>query len=287
MNRKSTMSNATHTTKTISRSRAKAWTLGAQIASAGFVFGAVAIGILDLPEPAVGPTIQSTNNAENGLPDGSANTKKAASDQTADHRDIDTIGLAQRFALLDNAPKLAAPPEPEPGETTTIITPTTTDSGEIAKRVRYIGFINDPSARHAFIRIDGKQRIVALGQVAKAGADGFSDLTAERITPNYIVMTDGEKRAQIKLASRSGASITLIGGGKVDVADAAKNGSVLTAEDEAAIMALPPRQQPGARRRKERELRGLSPVKEYNRPVPKPLGSNRSSFNKKKPNQSN
>jgi len=278
------MTNANHATnnaKTISRSRAKAWTLGAQLASAGFVFGAVAIGILDLPEPAVGPTIQIANNADNGLPDGSSITKNATGSQTTQHGDIDTIGLAMRLSLLDNAPKLAAPPEPEPDTEIATITPTT-DSGEIAKRVRYIGFINDPSARHAFIRIDGKQRIVALGQVAKAGADGFSDLTAERITPNYIVMTDGEKRAQIKLASRSGASITLIGGGKVDVANAAKNGSVLTAEDEAAIMALPPRQQPGARRRKERELRGLSPVKEYTRPVPKPLGTNRSSFNKKK-----
>ncbi len=275
------MSTPTNPTQTISRSQAKAWTLGAQLVSAGFVLGAVALGIIGLPESTIGPAIDPTGNPSGHLPTNPpAQSSKASSTDPASIARIDTLGLAERFALLDNAPALAEPvaatePEPEPE-------PARVDN-EIVKRVRYIGFINEPGLRHAFIRIDGKQRIVALGEVAKAGAPEFSDLTVERITPNHIVMTDGDKRAQIMLATRTGQSITLIGGGQVEVAAAPENGSVLTAEDEANILALPPRQQPLARRRLERERRGLPPEKEYRRPAAKPLGTARGSLGRNRP----
>jgi hypothetical protein len=270
-------------TNTISRSQAKTWTLGAQLASVVFVLGAVALGVVGLPEPKTGATIDTTNNGLSGMPGMPTPTGRAQDDGSHQPAVIDTIGLAQRFALLDNAPNIVdnTPTETsiETNENTAIV-----DDGEIVKRVRYIGFINDPQSRHAFIRIDGKQRIVSLGQIAKAGDSSFPDLTIERIMPAYIVLTDGKKRAQIQLATRVGQSITMAGGGKVDVALAAENGSLLTADDEAAIAAMPPRQQPRARARLERERRGLPPDKENRRPTPEPLATVRSGFNRDRQN---
>ncbi len=256
-------------TNTLSRSQAKKWTLGAQIASAAFVLGAVALGVVGLPEPVGNSPINTTGNPFAGMPgaDFDPNASNTESDaNNASSAQVDTIGLAQRFALLDNAPE---------EEKNIVIDDTpiarssngeeNTNPGDIAKRVRYIGFINDPDTRHAFIRIDGKQRVVSLGQIAKAGEDGFSDLTIERITPNHIVLTDGESRAKVEMANRTGQSITMIDGGQVEVSPAAENGSMLTAEDEARILAMPARQQPLARRRLERERRGLPPDKERRR----------------------
>ncbi len=278
------MTTPTSPTKGISRSQAKAWTLGAQLVAAGFVLGAVALGVTGLPEPSIPPRIDPAGSPIGKYPvQPTSKTNDQISDGSARSQQIDIIGLAERFALLDNAPTItpstpiADPPDPTPAPTQVY--------NEIVKRVRYIGFINDPESRHAFIRIDGKQRIVALGEIAKAGAPEFPDLTVERITPNHIVMTDGDKRAQIMLATRTGQSITLIGGGQVEVAAAAENGSVLTAEDEASILSLPPRQQPLARRRLERERRGLSPDPKPRRPAAKPLGTARGSLRRNRPDR--
>lgn len=273
-------------TNTLSRTQAKKWTLGAQSASVVFVLGAVALGVIGLPEPTAQVSLNTANTAGNPLTPTPAptNNQNATAKSAAI---VDTFGLAQRFALLDNAPDV-------PNNTPIIETPIdqdpgseVTNPGEIAKRVRYIGFINEPDNRHAFIRIDGKQRIVSLGEIARAGEDGLSDLTVERITPNHIVLSDSDSRAKIDLANRSGQSITMIGGGNVDVTPAAENGSMLTTEDEARILAMPARQQPLARRRLERERRGLSPDKKNRRPTPEPLKTFKTSFNKKKPVEEN
>jgi len=266
-------------TNTISRSQAKAWTLGAQLGSLVCVLGGVALGIVGLPSPTPGSALDQTRNDTAvgiNIPDGDPTGAQNQGDDAPQTIEIDTAGLAQRFALLDNAPVLVnnATPEPEP---TITEDPTTDTDGSIVKRVRYIGFINDPEAKHAFIRIDGKQRIVSLGQVAKAGNEDFPDLSVERITPRSIVMSDGKKRAKIDLAVKIGQSITMAGGQKVDVAKAAQNGSMLTPEDEAKIAAMPPRQQSRARQRLERERRGLPP--ESTRKAQTPTITTRGSFN--------
>ena len=71
---------------------------------------------------------------------------------------------------------------------------------------------------------------------------------------------------------------------RLKVAAVAETGSLLTAEDEARIAAMPPRQQPLARRRLERERRGLPPDKERRR-NPQPQVTVKASFNDKKPQQ--
>ncbi len=266
---------------TLTRSQARTWTLSAQLASLACVLGAVALGVIGLPAPQQGAALERARasagpgGARPGAGEGAG--RNPSSSPAPDDADIDTAALAQRLALLDNAPVPVNNKGPEVVEKSGDDEPAPTDAndGLIVKRVRYIGFINDPDNRHAFIRIDGKQRIVALGAVARSGNEEFPDLTLERITPQHIILSDGETRASVPLAARSGQSVTMVSGDEVAVADALKpqGDSLLTPEEEAEIAALPPRQQPLARRRLEREKRGLSSDPEPRRPRPEPLVS--------------
>ena len=264
----------------ITRAQAKAWTLGAQLASVVLVLGAVMLGVVGQPEPSLEAGLDHTNESEFGtLPRGNSTiTNPVVNTTDSTSSQIDTIGLSERFALLDNAPrpitvvKNDVPEELQPEETPIGV-------GEIAKRVRYIGFINDPDARHAFLRVDGKQRIVTIGGVARAGADEFPDLIAEKIMPDYVVLSDGENRAQINLAAKTGQSVTMVEGENIEVIATPENGSLLTAEDEATIAALPARQQPRARTRLERERRGLPPEDDRRRPNSNPTPTVRGNFN--------
>lgn len=282
-----TMTNTTTKaqTSTLSRSQARKWTLCAQLASAAFVLGAVAIGVVGLPEYKKSTTIDAAANTPGGMMmNGSGaqpGTQPSAEQQEELRTDVDTIGLALRLALLDNAPVLEVISEPEEVSNTDESEITTEDpTGSIIKRVRYIGFINDPANDHAFIRIDGKQRVVTKGGVARAGNDSMPDLRVEQITSRAIILSDGEIRSRVPIADRTGQSVTMAGGGTVEVAAAAENGSLLTDEDEARIAAMPARQQPLARRRLERERRGLSPDKERRRPIPEPQVTVKTTFNK-------
>ena len=90
-------------TNTLSRTQAKKWTLGAQSASVVFVLGAVALGVIGLPEPTAQASLNTANTAANPFAPtpAPANNKSTAAKSAAI---VDTFGLAQRFALLDNAP---------------------------------------------------------------------------------------------------------------------------------------------------------------------------------------
>ena len=271
-------------TNPLTRAQAKKWTMGAQLASGVCVCGAIALGVIGLP---AANSQTMLNNAGNTTGNPAMNPTSSANPSTTDlgkstdskqSTQIDTLGLSQRFSLLSNAPvqvNTVVSIDPEP----TTTEPEQAVGTEIAKRVRYIGFINEPDNAHAFIRIDGKQRVVAVGSIAKAGQPGLADLTVERISATQIVFTDGNGRARVELADRIGQSITMVTGTKVDVTLAAANGSLLTAEDEARIAAMPPRQQPGARRRLERERRGLDPADPPVR-IAKPLVEVRAGFSK-------
>lgn len=274
-------------TSTLSRSQAKTWTLIAQIASGVCVLGAVGVGVVGLPQPTPGAALEEAkaNAWPIGGPGATPGNNAGAENEPGQTpaTQVDTTGLAARFALLDNAPIPVDNSTPEPEEVEQPDGPDGgPDDGEIAKRVRYIGFINDPSTRHAFIRIDGKQRIVAQGSVAKSANEEFADLRVERITPDRIVLSDGQKRASVPLAAKSAQSITMIDGGSVDVADSAQENPSggLTKEDEEYIASLPPRQQPSARRRLERERRGLPATNPNRRRPPEPQATYRGTLNR-------
>lgn len=262
-------------TNPLTRSQAKTWTIGAQAGALLCVLGAVAVGVVGLPEHEKGATLTKTRN--NALPFGTTSGAGDSNQREIDpfrSQRVDTVGLSERLSLLDNAPNIPSEPvEPTVDEKDDDDEPTpTVDDANLLRRVKYIGFINSSSTQHAFIRIDGKQRIVSVGQMAKAGDDQFDDVRIDRVTPNYIRVSDANGDATIDLASKSSAAVTMVNGDDVaPVAVQPENGSLLTAEEEAYIESLPPRQRQPARRRLEREKRGLPPENETRRPTPEPL----------------
>ncbi len=268
------------------RAQAKTWTIGAQAGALICVLGAVAVGVVGLPDHDAGTSLQRARNSI--LPSNTTDPKADGIPAELDpfrSTQVDTLGLAERLSLLDNAPLPPAPtvdPTPEdpkdPGtdEETIDIADAT-----IMRRVKYIGFINSSSTQHAFIRIDGKQRIVSVGDTAKAGDEQFPDLSVDRITPSYIRLSDGESSATIDLMNKSGPSVTMVDGNTIETATPTndEDESLLTAEEEAYIESLPPRQRQRERRRMEREKRGLPPENQNRRPTPEPLVKIRGNMN--------
>jgi hypothetical protein len=261
----------------LTRSQAKTWTIGAQVGALVCVLGAVAVGVVGLDPHEQGAALEVAR--ANALPMTGSNANSKKQQREIDpyrSQSVDTLGLAERLALLDNAPNIPVEqqtgdedpttgnPEPEDGPSI--------DDANLVRRVKYIGFINSSTTQHAFIRIDGKQRIVSVGQTARAGDDQFDDVEIIRVTPDFIRISDGIGRADIRLATKSGPAVTMVDGTEIEtVAATPTNGSLLTAEEEAYIESLPPRQRQPARRRLEREKRGLPPENENRRPTPEPL----------------
>lgn len=271
-------------TTPLSRSQAKTWTLGAQIGALVCVLGAVGVGVVGLPDHSPGAALEQAKASAWPInTPGIDSTKIGTTDQAIeDDRRVDTLGLAERLALMDNAPvsmrTVDDPEEPTPPGNEAETGETEPDPN-ILRRVRYIGFINDARTQHAFIRIDGKQRIVTSGGIARSGDEQFPDLKVERVTPKLIILSDGETRAAVNISSNTGPSVTMVSGDDVAVAATPVDSTALTAEEEAMIASLPARQQPMARRRLEREKRGLPPENENRRPTPEPLVSVRGSLN--------
>lgn len=269
----------------LSQSQAKTWTLGAQIGALVFVLAAVGVGVLGLPDHSPGASLeQARANAWPINTPGTDTTKRNLNDEAAaNDRGVDTLGLAERLALMDNAPEgmrtVGDPLPPEVPEGPDEGPPDEGPDPRIMRRVRYIGFINDARTQHAFIRIDGKQRIVAAGGIAKSGTEEFPDLRVERVTPSLMVLSDGENRATINISDNNGPSVTMVSGDDIAVAATPEDSTALTPEEEAMIASLPARQQPMARRRLEREKRGLPPENENRRVPPEPLVSVRGTLN--------
>ena len=263
----------------LTRAQAKTWTIGAQGVALVCVLAAVAVGIKGLPEHQSGASVEiARNNAMPFQPRTPGNSSGSGNPDINNGYSVDTEGTAQRFALLDNAPKpvVVAPEQPdEPDEPDT--NGNTLDDANIIRRVKYIGFINDARTQHAFIRIDGKQRIVKRGGVAGAGEDTLPDLEVIRITPDYIRLRDPENdaEAEVSLASKSSsASVTMVNGGEVIAAEVPtdeESTTALSPEEEAYIESLPARQRQNVRRRMEREKRGLPAENPNRRPQPEAL----------------
>jgi hypothetical protein len=262
----------------LTRAQAKTWTIGAQGVALVCVLAAVAVGIKGLPEHQSGASVEiARNNAMPFQPRTPGNSSGSGNPDINNGYSVDTAGTAQRFALLDNAPKpvgvvaepTEVPDDPPPGPDV--------DDVNIIRRVKYIGFINDARTQHAFIRIDGKQRIVKRGGVAGAGEDGMPDLEVMRITPDYIRLRDPENdaEAEVSLASKSSsASVTMVNGGEVIAAEVPtdeESTTALSPEEEAYIESLPARQRQNVRRRMEREKRGLPAENPNRRPQPEAL----------------
>lgn len=260
----------------LTRAQARTWTIGAQGVALICVLAGVAFGIRGLPEHQPGASIEIARN--NALPfqNTPGTTGNQNNSDTGSGFSIDTNGTAARFALLDNAPVPAdtTPVEPVEEPDTEDTNGNTIDDANIIRRVKYIGFINDARTQHAFIRIDGKQRIVKRGEIAAAADDTLPDLEVLRITPAFIQLRDPENDsiAEVSLAAKTTTAVTMVNGTEVvSVEKPVEGESLLSAEEEAYIESLPPRQRQNTRRRLEREKRGLPPENLNRRPTPEAL----------------
>lgn len=228
----------------ISRTKAKRLTLVYQSAAVACVLGGVAVGVIGLPESAAISKINSVSQTPAvSTPQIPLPTNDPKSELNPIQSRIEPAGIAARLEMLDNAPRVTSVPEvitindddPE------IIDQS--DEGMLAKRVRYTGYISDSNNPHAFIRIDGTQRVVRQGALAQAGSMGLDDLTITTVRPNFIMVSDGTIEDRIMLADKTGSSITLSTGETFDatpvrltVADIE-----LTEEELASLEGLSPR----------------------------------------------
>lgn len=238
-------------TSTIARTKAKRVATLCQAGAVIAAAGAVAIVIFGVPGASAEARIseiaakREQNKALHTTP---ANGSETNSSSVIDESSVvDPMSIAARLALVDNAP---TPPETTPDldgqddENPIAINEPTTEDGALAKRVRYLGYISDPDSALAFIRIDGTQRIVREGSTARSGDESFEDLEIREVTPNSILVALGDQEDRIRLASKTGASIAMTGGGEVEVSNVPtrEEDVVLTAEELESIAHLPPRQ---------------------------------------------
>ena len=240
-------------TSTIARTKAKQIAILCQAGAVVALAGAAAIVVFGVPGASAESRISTVaqRHAEPAPRAGAGAGEGGGADDTVGSIDepalVDSSSIAARLALVDNAP---IPPETTPDlnteddENPVAISEPVSDDGALAKRVRYLGYISDPESPLAFIRIDGAQRIVREGATARAGDDTFEDLEVREVHPTSIVVGLGDQEDRIRLASKSGASIAMTGGGEVEVSSVAtrEEDVVLTAEELESIAHLPPRQ---------------------------------------------
>lgn len=267
----------------ISRTKAKRLTLVYQIAALLCVLGAVAIGVLGLPDSATTKQLNSVSQPPSS-PIPGINTPvdqfgniQTTSPQTKEEPAvrINPGSIAARFSMLDNAPQTDIPQE----TVVDIETPTETEavptSGTLAKRVRYTGYIQDSDQALAFIRIDGTQRIVAEGGTARAGSMGLDDLTIKAVRPKFILVSDGITDDRIQLADKTGPSITMSSADVVvETLPTREEDVVLTPEEIERLEKMPARQ----RAMQERILRRQKMGKEMPVNTAEPQASFRAGF---------
>lgn len=281
---------------TITRTKAKYLTIAYQAIAGVCLLGAIALGVLGLPESAATAQITSVAEAAQNQPSGTNaaadQTPSAESNEPADPPavQVDTVSIAARLTMLDNAPKLQEPIV----ETTTVpdeVPAFSNESAAFIKRVTYTGYIRDSEKPLAFLRIDGAQRIVPRGAVARAGSMGLDDLTIKEVYPSYIVVTDGETEERIDLKDQSGASVTMASGAEIVVSDIPQTMDevVLTQEQLDELASLPSKRRALREKAMRREALGIEQSKGNTR---QPIASYRAGLsggntNRSRSNESN
>lgn len=120
--------------------------------------------------------------------------------KAAVHAKADLDGIGSRMMLVSNSPKIAAveavdptvPPPPPPSS--------------VKDHVKFLGIVADGAKLFALIAIDGKQRIVAVGDVIKLSGDTTATIT--EITPDSVSIDDGKKVEKIDIAHRTGSVVS-------------------------------------------------------------------------------
>lgn len=240
----------------LSRSSASRLTLATQAVSAALALGAIAIVAVGLPERQRPSTTMPVMG--NATPTGGNDPSRPAqpgADAIQSYR-VDMRGLADRLAMLDNAP---TPPvvdtPPEPAENTNPKIDDGVPPQPFASRVRYLGMIQVGDASMAFVNIDGSQRVVRTGSVVPAleARPELGDLTIKAIRREMITVSHEDGEADIQLSSREGPAITLVAGGEVDRVEASPEGATSRFETNANGNPLPASEIDRRRRAIERQ----------------------------------
>ncbi|MFK7759202.1 MAG: hypothetical protein AB8C13_04560 [Phycisphaerales bacterium] len=267
----------------ISRTKAKRLTLVYQIAALLCVLGAVAIGVVGLPDSAATKQLNNVSQPPSSpipginTPIDQFGNPQPTTTQTKEEPvvRINPVSIAARFSMLDNAPQSDIPQETDLVVEAPVETETSTTTGTLAKRVRYTGYIQDSDQALAFIRIDGTQRIVAEGGTARAGSMGLDDLTIKAVRPKFILISDGTTDDRIQLADKTGPSITMSSADVVvETLPTREEDVVLTAEELERLEKMPARQ----RAMQERILRRQKMGKEMPTTRIEPQASFRAGF---------
>jgi len=240
---------------TLTRTKAKRWTLATQGAAVVLLVAGVALGVTGLPEQSL-PTVAaiepvSSNGANTGTPN-------AGSTQPAARTPVEVGSLAERLSMVDNAPALpetpvvSEPTGPGPEDPTP-----SGENGEIAKRLRFIGYVAEGAGHAAFVRIDGVQRIVREGGTLTSPDEYLDELTIKTIRPRFIIASDDNGEARVMLGSRTGQTITMANGNEITPAEVAPSDT--TSYDERILGdpdRVPQRELDRRRRTLDRALRG-------------------------------
>lgn len=266
----------------ISRTKAKRLTIIYQAAAALFLLLAIGLGVIGLPESATVAQIDQVAQAPSTNSSVNPPVNNNSSEIVRTTPRVDAGSIAARFSLLDNAPVNEVISDP--------ITPAYTppevsdDSGMLLKRIRYTGYISDDQQPLAFLRIDGIQRIVAQGGVARAGSMGLDDLTIKAVRPKFILVTDGQVEDRIELASKTGPSISMSGGADIDIPTipTREEDVVLTPEELEQLNAMPARQRAIRETMLRRQKVGKDPAGSE---MKEPQASYRSGFGNSRRNQ--
>ncbi|MDX2146967.1 MAG: hypothetical protein SFZ23_05545 [Planctomycetota bacterium] len=124
--------------------------------------------------------------------------------QSSNELAMDPEGVAARLELIANHP--VAPGEVKPAETTptpdagspTPPPPPPEASGSVLDRVKFIGVIREPKRLLALLSIEGRQRIVTIGdELIVPPTDSNIKLRVVDITPEAIVLALGEEQRTI------------------------------------------------------------------------------------------
>ncbi len=115
------------------------------------------------------------------------------------HAKADLDGIASRLILVSNSPKITPPDVVDPA------VPPPPPPSSVKDHVKFLGVVADGAKLYALIAIDGKQRIVGLGDVIKLAGDVTATIT--EITGDSVSIDDGKKVETIDVAHRTGSSV--------------------------------------------------------------------------------
>lgn len=119
---------------------------------------------------------------------------------------VDAWAVGLNLGRIGNRPVPPASPAPG-GVNGSASTPT-----EPALAVRFLGVIAEPERLLALVHAGGRQRVVGVGAMVPADAEGSRLVRIRSVTREALVLADGEKEIRLERAARTGPAVTYVAG---------------------------------------------------------------------------